>query len=89
MTGHAREYDWHDFTGFIKSPLNFRTPFYPLEYILRDATGPEGQYHGGVGHTLSTILDYPFLTARSTQDGRLAGELMVEVLDNELRRYGW
>jgi putative intracellular protease/amidase len=89
VTGHAREYDYKDGTGFLPSPLNFGPPFYPLEYILRDATGPEGQYHGGVGHTISTILDYPFLTGRSTQDSRLVGELMVEVLENGLQRYGW
>jgi putative intracellular protease/amidase len=89
VTGHAREYDYKDGTGFLTSPLNFGPPFYPLEYILRDATGPDGQYHGGVGHTISTILDYPFLTGRSTQDSRLVGELMVEVLENGLRRYGW
>lgn len=69
--------------------MNFKTPFYPLEFILRDAVQPNGQYHGGVGHTLSTILDYPFLSGRSTQDARLTGELMVEVLENGLRRYGW
>ena len=89
VTGHALEYDYKDGTGFITSELNFGPPFYPLELILRDATGPEGQYHGGVGRTISTILDYPFLTGRSTQDSRLCGELMVEVLENGLRRYGW
>jgi putative intracellular protease/amidase len=89
VTGHALEYDWKDGTGFIKSDLNYKTPFYPLEFILRDATGPDGQYHGGVGHTISTILDYPFLTGRSTQDSRLCGELMVDVLENGLTRYGW
>lgn len=90
VTGHALEYDYKDGTGFLKSgALNFGPPFYPLEFILRDAVGPEGQYHGGVGRTLSTILDYPFLTGRSTQDSKLVGELMVEVLENGLRRYGW
>lgn len=89
VTGHAREYDYKDSTGFLPSPLNFGPPFYPLEYILRDATGPEGQYHGGVGHTVSTILDFPFLTGRSTQDSKLVGELMIEVLENGLKRYGW
>ena len=73
----------------MNTSANFRTPFYPLEYILRDAVGPDGQYHGGVGRTISTILDYPFLTGRSTQDSRLVGELMIEVLENGLRRYGW
>lgn len=89
VTGHALEYDYKDGTGFITTNLNFGPPFYPLEHILRDAVGPEGQYHGGVGRTISTILDYPFLTGRSTQDSRLCGELMVEVLENGLRRYGW
>ena len=90
VTGHALEYDYKDGTGFLKSgALNFGPPFYPLELILRDAVGPDGQYHGGVGRTLSTILDYPFLTGRSTQDSKLVGELMVEVLENGLRRYGW
>jgi putative intracellular protease/amidase len=92
VTGHAREYDYKDDTGFAKEEVggvNFGPPFYPLEYILRDAVGPDGQYHGGVGHALSTILDYPFLTGRSTQDSRLVGELMIEVLENGLRRYGW
>jgi len=92
VTGHAREYDYKDGTGFAYpavAGVNFGPPFYPLEYILRDAVGPDGQYHGGVGHTLSTILDYPFLTGRSTQDSQLVGELIVEVLEKGLRRYGW
>lgn len=90
VTGHALEYDYKDGTGFLPTgATNFGPPFYPLEFILRDAVGPESQYHGGVGHSLSTILDYPFLTGRSTQDSRLVGELMVQVLEQGLRRYGW
>ena len=60
VTGHAVEYDWHEGTGVMGINADFRWPFYPLEYILRDATQPGGQYHGGVGRTISTILDYPF-----------------------------
>jgi putative intracellular protease/amidase len=89
VTGHATEYDYKDGTGVLGIDANFGPPFYPLEYILRDATQPNGQYHGGVGHTISTILDYPFLTGRSTQDSRLCGELMVKVLEENLTRYGW
>ncbi len=90
VTGHAREYDYKDFTGFLPTgTTNFGPPFYPLEYILRDATGPDGKYHGGVGHTISTILDYPFLTGRSTQDSHLVGELMVKVIEEGLKRFGW
>ena len=99
VTGHAREYDYKEGTGFaqmygyddqpMNTSANFGPPFYPLEYILRDAVGPEGKYHGGVGHTLSTILDYPFLTGRSTQDSKLVGELIIQALEHGLKRYGW
>ncbi len=99
VTGHAREYDYKDGTGFaqmygydgqpMNTSANFGPPFYPLEYILRDAVGPDGQFHGGVGRSMSTILDYPFLTGRSTQDSKLVGELMIEALENGMRRYGW
>jgi putative intracellular protease/amidase len=89
VTGHALEYDYKDGTGFLNTDLNMGPPPYPLEFILRDATGPDGQYHGGLGRTRSTILDYPYLTGRSTQDSRLVGELMIEVLQNGLKRYGW
>lgn len=89
VTGHALEYDYKDGTGFLNTDLNMGPPPYPLEFILRDAVGPDGQYHGGVGRERSTVLDYPFLTGRSTQDSTLVGELMVEVLGNGLRRYGW
>jgi hypothetical protein len=64
-------------------------PPYPLEYILRDATGPEGMFHGNVGKETSVIVDFPFITARSTPDSIPAGERMVDVLERGLRRYGW
>lgn len=89
VTGHALEYDYKDGTGFLNTDFNMGPPPYPLELILRDAVGPNGQYHGGVGRTRSTILDYPFLTGRSTQDSRLVGELMIEVLERGLKHYGW
>jgi putative intracellular protease/amidase len=89
VTGHALEYDYKDGTGFLNTDLNMGPPPYPLELILRDAVGPDGQYHGGVGRVQSTILDYPFLTGRSTQDSHLVGELMTQVLENGLRRWGW
>lgn len=89
VTGHALEYDYKDGTGFLNTDLNMGPPPYPLEFILRDATGPDGRYHGGVGRQRSTILDYPYLTGRSTQDSHLVGELMVEVLERGLKRYGW
>jgi len=89
VTGHPKEYDYKDGTGFVGSDINMGPPPYPLEYILRDATGSSGGFHGNVGHELSVIVDFPFVTARSTPDSRLAGDLTVAVLEKGLRRYGW
>jgi putative intracellular protease/amidase len=89
VTGHCKEYDYKDGTGFLGVDFNMGPPPYPLEYILRDATAPGGRYHGNVGKEASVIVDYPFVTARSTPDSFPAGEKLVEVLESGLRRYGW
>jgi putative intracellular protease/amidase len=89
VTGHCKEYDYHDGTGFMGTDLNMGPPPYPLEYILRDATGPDGAYIGNFGKETSVIVDYPFVTGRSTPDSYLTGRKMVEMLEHGLRRYGW
>lgn len=89
VTGHCKEYDYLDGTGFMGTDLNMGPPPYPLEYILRDATAPEGEYHGNVGKEISVIVDYPFITGRSTPDSYATGEKLVEVLEKGLKRYGW
>jgi putative intracellular protease/amidase len=89
VTGHCKEYDYKDGTGFVGSDINMGPPPYPLEYILRDATGPDGQYHSNFGHEISVIVDYPFITGRSTHDSYATGQKIVEVLENGLTRYGW
>jgi putative intracellular protease/amidase len=89
VTGHCKEYDYKDGTGFLGVDFNMGPPPYPLEYILRDATGPEGRYHGNVGKETSVIVDYPFVTGRSTPDSFLSGEKLAEVLESGLRRFGW
>jgi putative intracellular protease/amidase len=89
VTGHCKEYDYKDGTGFLNTDFNMGPPPYPLEYILRDATGPAGRYHGNVGKETSVIVDYPYVTGRSTPDSVLTGTKLVEVLENGLRRYGW
>jgi putative intracellular protease/amidase len=101
VTGHAKEYDYKDLTGVVdpetgqvltrKSGIwvNFGPPFYTLEYMLRDATGPDGGFHGNVGRATSVIVDYPFITGRSTPDSYLTGELLRNVLEQGLARYGW
>jgi len=89
VTGHCIEYDYHDGTGFVGTDFNIGPPPYTLEYILADAVGPEGQYHGNFGKRTSVIVDYPFITARSLQCSHEFGEKLLEVMDKGLRRYGW
>jgi len=89
VTGHCIEYDYKDGTGFLGTDFNMGPPPYPLEYILRDATAPNGAYHGNFGHQTSVIVDFPFITGRSTPDSYLTGQKMVEVLEKGLKRYGW
>ncbi len=102
VTGHCIDYDYLDGTGF-EGPhavdgsnagfgdgyVNFGPPFYPLEYILQDAVGPDGGFYGNVGRETSAIVDYPFITSRSTASSVECGRLLVEVLENGLRRHGW
>jgi len=89
VTGHPIEYDYKDGTGFLGVDFNMGPPPYPLEYILRDAVGPEGQYHGNVGRKTSVIVDYPFITSRSTASSYLCGEKLLECLEHGLKRYGF
>jgi putative intracellular protease/amidase len=89
VTGHCKEYDYKDGTGFQGLNFNMGPPPYPLEYILRDATGPDGAYIGNFGKETSVIVDYPFITGRSTPDAYLTGQNVVATLDKGLKRYGW
>jgi putative intracellular protease/amidase len=89
VTGHCKEYDYKDGTGFVGTDFNMGPAPYPLEYILRDATGPEGGYVGNFGREISVVVDYPFITGRSNHDSYATGQKVVEVLENALRRYGW
>jgi putative intracellular protease/amidase len=89
VTGHCIEYDYKYGTGFMNTNFVMGPPPYPLEWILRDATKPGGAYHGNYGHETSVIVDYPFVTGRSTPDSYLTGQKMVEVLENGLRHWGF
>jgi putative intracellular protease/amidase len=91
VTGHTMEYDY---TGgwaiqFHDDWLSFESPPFPLEYILRDTVGPEGEFHGNVGRVTSVIVDYPFITSRSVASSDECGQLLVKVLNDGVRRYGW
>jgi putative intracellular protease/amidase len=89
VTGHCLEYDYKDGTGFMGTDFNMGPPPYPLEYILRDATAPDGAYIGNFGKEISVIVDHPFVTGRSTADSYTTGQKLVEMLEKGLTRYGW
>jgi putative intracellular protease/amidase len=91
VTGHTIEYDYTANWAIVANGgfFNFGSPPFPLEYILRDAVGPDGQFHGNVGRITSVIVDYPFVTSRSVQCSDEIGQTFVRVLNEGLRRYGW
>lgn len=89
VTGHPIEYDYKDGTGFVGVDFNMGPPPYPLEYILRDAVGDDGEYIGNVGNKTSVIVDYPFITSRSTASSYECGIRLLEVLSDGLKRFGW
>ena len=70
--------------------FNMGPPPYPLEYILRDATGPTAVPRQPRSRRL-VIVDYPFITGRSTPDSYLTGEKMSRGAGTAIRRCaaGW
>jgi len=91
VTGHTMEYDYTaNWAIFANGDyFNFEAPPYPLEYILRDTVGPEGEFHGNVGRSTSVIVDYPFITSRSVESSDECGLMLTKVLNEGVRRYGW
>jgi len=102
VTGHPRPYDYQIGTAWWNRDLRDSTsntngcwvttefPTIPLQLVLELAVGPEGRYHGKVGQEVSVIVDYPFITGRSTGDSYATGEQLKRVLeDSNYRRYGW
>ena len=91
VTGHTMEYDYTSGWAIFANGdyFSFESPPYPLEYILRDTVGSEGEFHGNVGRVTSVIVDYPFITSRSVASSDECGKMLVKVLNEDLRRYGW
>lgn len=83
VTGHIIKYDYTDAmaTGFAGTDLLIPGAPYPLEYVLRDAVGPDGEFVANADAPNSVVLDAPFLTARSTQDTELFGQKFVQLVN--------
>jgi len=83
VTGHPRRFDWKEGTGFAGTNLVIPGAPYPLEFVLRDAVGPEGAFLGDLPvDQVSVQTDYPFVTARSTMDSTEFGRQFVEAMNN-------
>jgi putative intracellular protease/amidase len=102
VTGHPRPYDYEIGSSFwwrdmrdeggqkVGGYLDTEFPTIPLQLVLECAVGPEGRFHGNVGKEISVIVDYPFITGRSTPDSYATGQQLKNVLeDPNYRRYGW
>ncbi|MEI7590663.1 MAG: type 1 glutamine amidotransferase domain-containing protein [Deltaproteobacteria bacterium] len=89
VTGHPLAFDYNDGHGYLKIDHGFQGAPYQLEFILKDAVGPDGQFIGNVGKKFSCIVDYPIITARTTGDSELCGQKLVEVLEKGVKRFGW
>jgi len=83
VTGHPRRFDWKEGTGFAGTDLVIPGAPYPLEFVLRDAVGPNGAFLGDHPvEEISVHTDYPFVTGRSTMDSTETGRQFVEVVEN-------
>jgi putative intracellular protease/amidase len=94
VTGHPRPYDYMDGSAFWdrnrKDYFPTRFPTMPLQLVLECAVGPEGRFHGNVGKEVSVIVDFPFVTGRSTADSTATGaHLRAMIEDPQHRRFGW
>lgn len=89
VTGPPKEYDYMHNYCYLDVDVSFDGPPYSLEYILSDAVGENGVFHGNVGSETSVILDYPFLTGRSGESSYITGEVIVKCLEEDITRFGW
>lgn len=93
VTGHPHPHDYNEGTAVWDRTTNsyFTTRFatIKLQMLLTNAVGPDGGFYGNVGRGISALVDYPFITGRSTPDSYMTGQKLIEVLENDLVRYGW
>jgi hypothetical protein len=55
-------------------------PAIPLEYLLTDAVGPEGEFIPNLDQEISVVVDLPFITSRSVAESRECGRQIVQHL---------
>ncbi len=82
VTGHPIPHDYTTEYGYagVNSRYPFIGPPIPLEYILRDAVGPDGQFIANLDKEISVVVDLPFITSRSVAESRECGRSIVKYL---------
>lgn len=82
VTGHPIAFDYTTAYGYANV-----TPTYPfigppiaLEYMLRDAVGPGGEFIPNLDQHISVVVDLPFITSRSVDESRECGRQVVQNL---------
>ncbi len=91
VTGHPLAYDYTTAYGYanVTSTYEFIGPPIPMEFILRDAVGPDGEFIGNIDQPASVVFDYPFITARSVASSKKCGQKIVRDLFSNERWLYW
>jgi putative intracellular protease/amidase len=85
VTGHPLAHDYTTEYGYegVRSENPFVGPAIPLEYLMSDAAGPNGQFLGNIDKDISVVMDFPFLTSRSVAESRECGrQIVCHLLNN-------
>jgi putative intracellular protease/amidase len=82
VTGHPIPHDYTTEYGYegVTAAFPFIGPAIPLEYVMRDAVGPDGEFRGNLDLEISVEEDLPFITSRSVAESRECGRKLVKYL---------
>jgi len=82
VTGHPIPHDYTTEYGYegVTPAFPFIGPAIPLEYVMRDAVGPDGEFRGNLDKEISVEVDLPFITSRSVAESRECGRQLVKHL---------
>jgi hypothetical protein len=81
VTGHSEQDDYTDGTSDVPAEgtygPNYGSAPITLEQMIKQYTGPEGGFISQDGTPYMAVVDWPFITARTTPDGYPAALLAL------------
>jgi len=82
VTGHPIPHDYITQYGYANVDTKYPLigPAIPLEYALRDAVGPDGEFIGNIDKEISVVIDLPLITSRSVASSQECGKQIVNCL---------